>query len=182
VVGDVFCDNRAGTDEGVAADGVAADDGAVGTECCAFFDEGGTHLVHFADFRTRVEDVGKDHRGAAEDAVFQGDAFVNGDIVLNFTFVADDGVGADDDVLADVAVFSYFRSGKDVGEMPDLRFFANFNVVVDDSCFVGEKTSSRFNVQRFRFYVRRTRFYVQGSRFKVEGTFFFLFKGVLAEF
>ena len=121
VVGDVFGHDSAGADEGVAADGVAADDGAVGAECCAFFDEGWTHLVHLADFRTRVEDVGKDHRGAAENAVFQCDAFINGDVVLNFAFVADGCVGTDDDVLAYIAAFANVGAGKDVGEVPDSR-------------------------------------------------------------
>jgi len=90
VVGDVLRHHGAGADEGVLADGMAADDGTVGAKCCAFFDEGGADLVHLADFGPGVEDVGEDHRGAAKDAVFQGDAFIDGDVVLDFAFVADD--------------------------------------------------------------------------------------------
>ena len=138
MVGDVFCDDCAGADEGISADGVATDDGAVGAECCAFFYERGAHLIHFADFRPWVVDVGKDHRRAAENAVFQGDAFVNADVVLDFAFVADDGVGADDNVLADVAVLADFGAGEDVGEVPDLRFFADGDVVVDNCCWVNK--------------------------------------------
>ena len=181
MVGDVFRDDRAGTDEGVAADGVAADDGAVSAKCCASFDKGGSHLVHFADFRPRVVDVCENHRWATEDTIFQSDAFVNADVVLDFALVANDCVRADDDVLADVAVLSDFGAGKDVGEVPYLSFFAYFNAFVYDSRFVGEKTSSMFNVQCSRFNGRRT-FYVQGSTFNVEGILFFLFEGVLAEF
>jgi len=121
MIGDIFCYNRTGTDEGITADGMAANYGAVGAECCALFDEGGAHLVHFADFRPGVVDVGEDHRRTAEDAVFEGDAFVDADVVLDFAFVADDGVGADDDVLADVAVFADFGTGEDVGEVPNSR-------------------------------------------------------------
>ncbi len=106
MVGDIFCDDCSCADEGVLADGMAADDGAVGTKCCAFFDEGGADLVHFADFRSRVIDVCKDHRGTAENAVLQGDAFIDTDVVLYFAFVTDDCVGADDNILADVAVFA----------------------------------------------------------------------------
>ena len=61
MVGDVFCYDCAGADEGVTADGVAADDGAVGAQSCASFDKGGANLIHFADFRAWVVDVGKDH-------------------------------------------------------------------------------------------------------------------------
>ena len=46
MVGDVLCDHRTGPDEGVAADGVAADDGTVGPQGGAFFDEGGADLVN----------------------------------------------------------------------------------------------------------------------------------------
>ena len=108
MVGDIFCYDCSGADEGVLADSVAADDRAVGAERCSLFDEGGAHLIHFADFCTGIVDVGKDHGWAAEDAVFQCDAFIDGDVVLDFAFVADDGVGTDDDVLADVAVFADF--------------------------------------------------------------------------
>jgi len=146
VVGDVFRHNGAGADEGVAADCVATDDGAVGAERRAFLDEGGAHLIHLSDFGAGVVDVGEDHRGAAEDAVFKGDALIDGYVVLDFAFVADDGVGSDDDILPDVAVFADFRAGEDVGEVPDLRFFANFYTFVYDSRFVGEKSNSRFNV------------------------------------
>ncbi len=85
------------------------------------FYERGTDLVHFADFRSGVVDVGEDHRGAAENAVFEGDTFVDTDIVLDFAFVADDCVGTDDDVLADVAVLADVGTGEDVGEVPDSR-------------------------------------------------------------
>ena len=121
MIGDVFCHDGAGADEGVLADGMAANYGAVGAECCASFDEGGTHLVHFADFRPGIVDVGEDHRGAAENAVFQGDAFIDADVVLDLAFVANGCVGTDDDVLADVAVVADFGAGKDVGKMPNSR-------------------------------------------------------------
>lgn len=105
---DVFRHDGTGADEGILANSVATDDCAVGAECCALFDEGGTHLVHLANFRPGVVDIGKDHRRAAEDTVFQSDAFIDGYVVLDFAFVADDGVGADDNVLAYVAVFPDF--------------------------------------------------------------------------
>ena len=106
VVGCVAGDDGAGADEGVAADGGAADDGAVGAKRCTVFHKGGTDLVHLADFRPGVVDVGKDHGRTAEDAVFQGDPFVDGDVVLNFAAVADGDIRPDDHVLPDVAVLA----------------------------------------------------------------------------
>jgi len=121
MVGYVFGHDRTRTDEGVTANGMATNDGAIGAEGCALFDKGGADLVHFAYFSPRVVYVGEYHRRAAEDAVFQGYAFIDADIVLNFAFVADDCVGADDDVLSDVAVLADFGTGEDVGEMPNSR-------------------------------------------------------------
>ena len=57
VIGDVFRHDGAGADEGVAADGVAADDGAVGPQGGAALDEGGADLVHLADFGAGVEEM-----------------------------------------------------------------------------------------------------------------------------
>lgn len=121
VVGNVFGDHSACADEGVTPDGVAADDCAVGAKGCSFFYQCWSHLIHFADFRSWVDDVGKNHRWAAEDTIFEDDTFINADVVLDFAFVAYFGIGADDDVLADVAVFTDLGTGEDVGEVPDFR-------------------------------------------------------------
>jgi len=74
---------------------MATDDGTVSSQGGTFFYKGRAHLIHLANFCAGVEDVREDHRGAAEDAIFQGDAFIDGDVVLDFAFVADDCVGAD---------------------------------------------------------------------------------------
>ena len=134
----ILCDHGAGADEGTAADDVATDDGAVGPQGGAFLHVGGADLVHLSDFSTRVEDVGENHRGAAEDAIFQGDAFIDADVVLELALVAYDGIGADDDVLADVAILADLGAGEDVGEVPDFCAFADGNVVIDDGGGVDE--------------------------------------------
>ena len=108
MVGDILCDHCPGADEGITPNGVAADDGAVGPQGGTFFDEGRTNLIHLPDFRPWIVDIGENHRGAAEDAVLQGGAFINADVVLNLAFIANDGIGADDDVLADIAVLADF--------------------------------------------------------------------------
>ena len=93
---------------------MATDDSAVGAECCAALDEGRAHLIHLADFCARVVYVGEYHRRAAEDTVFEGDAFIDGDVVLYFAFIADDCIGANNNVLADVTFFADFGAREDV--------------------------------------------------------------------
>ena len=61
MVGDVFGHDGAGADEGVAADGMATDDGAIGPQRRTFLDKGGADLVHLSDFGPGVIDVCKDH-------------------------------------------------------------------------------------------------------------------------
>ena len=61
MIGDVLRHDGAGADEGVAADGVAAHDRAVGPQGGAALDEGRADLVHLSDFGAGVEDVGEDH-------------------------------------------------------------------------------------------------------------------------
>ena len=132
MVVDIFCHHSSGADEGVTANCVAADDRAVGPQGGAFFDKGGTDLVHLGDFRPGVVDIGKNHRWAAENAVFQGDAFVNAHVVLDLALVTDGDIGTDDDVLTDVAVFTDLGAGKNVGKVPDFCAFADGDVVIDD--------------------------------------------------
>ena len=139
VVGCVAGDDGAGADEGVAADGGAADDGAVGAKRCALFNERGSHLVHFADFRPGVVDVGKNHGRTAEDAVFQGDPFVDGDVVLNFASLADVYIRADDHVLPDVAVFTDSGVAEDVGEVPDFGAVADTDVIIHNRTTMSKK-------------------------------------------
>ena len=89
------------------------------------------YLIHLGYFRAGVVDVGEDHGGTAEDAVFQGYAFIDTDVVLDLATVADGDIGTDDDILADVAVFADFGAGKDAGEVPDFTPPANCYVVVN---------------------------------------------------
>ena len=106
MVGDILCDHRPGTDEGILADRVSADDRAVGPQGGTFLHVGRSYLVHFRDLRPRVVDVRENHRRTAENAVLDGDAFINADIVLDLAFAADGHIGTDNDVLADVAVLA----------------------------------------------------------------------------
>ena len=122
VVGNILRNHRTGADKGVAADGDLTDNGAVGTQGGAFLDEGGADLVHLGNLSPGVVDVGEDHGRAAEDAVFQGHAFVDAHVVLDLALVADGDVGSDGDVLADVAVLTDFGAGKNMRKLLGSRY------------------------------------------------------------
>ena len=77
-----------------------ADDGAVGPQGGAFLDEAWADLVHLRNFGPGVVNVREYHRRSAEDAVFQGNAFIDADIVLDLAFVADGDIRADNAILA----------------------------------------------------------------------------------
>ena len=72
--------------------------------------QGGTNLVHFADFGPWVVDVGKNHTWSTEDAIFEIYTVEDGDVVLDLALVTYSYVWADDRVLADVAVGTDFRT------------------------------------------------------------------------
>src|SRR5262249_29767995 len=100
----VLCHHRSGTDEGIASNGDATDDGAVSPQSGAALHECAFDFVHATDLAARIDDVCKDHRRAAKDGVFERHAFVNRDIVLDLHLVADADVGTDHDVLANPTI------------------------------------------------------------------------------
>ena len=151
MVGDILRDHGAGSDEGVFTDGVAADDGAVCPKGSAFLDKDRSDLVHLGDFSTRIVDIGKDHGRTAEDAIFEGHAFVDTDIVLDLALIADSDVGTDHAVLAEVAVLADLGTGENMGKVPDFRSFADGDVIVDDGRRVDEVVGKKGAVPHFSF-------------------------------
>lgn len=133
---DVLVDDGARADEGVFADGDAADDGAVGAQGGALLDQGVAVFVLALDQRTGVVDVGEHHAGAAEHALFQGDVVVDGDVVLDLAAVADDDLVADEDVLPQRHPGADAGAAADVDEMPDAGSFADLRAGIDDGGFV----------------------------------------------
>ena len=109
MIGYIFCHNCTGTDKSIVTDGMATDNSTVGAQCSTFFYQRRAHLIHLADFRPGVVDVGKDHRGAAENTIFQCNTFIDADVVLYLAFVADHSIRTNDYILTDVAVFADFR-------------------------------------------------------------------------
>src|SRR5262245_49384115 len=139
MVGGVCRDDRSGTDEGVAADRMSADDRAVGAEGRAASDQRPLKFVLAHDMTAGVDQVGEDHRRAPKHVVFQDHAGVDGDVVLNLDVVADDHIRRDHDVLSDVAPRADRGAGHHVGEVPDLRALADAAPLIDIRRLVGEK-------------------------------------------
>ena len=76
-------------------------------------------MIAARDFASWVDDIGKDHAGATEDIVFEGDSCVDAYIVLDFAAMPDGDTWGDDDILSDVDFGSDRAVGHDVGVVPD---------------------------------------------------------------
>ncbi len=138
MIGNIFGNHRPCADEGVTPDGMAADDCAVCPQGCAFFDEGGTHLVHLGNLRPGVVDVGKNHGRSAEDTVFQSDTFVNADVVLNLAIVPDNHPVGNKYVLTDITILPNERTGANMSPVPDTGSCADASAVVHAGGFVDD--------------------------------------------
>ena len=143
MIRNVFRYHSIGSDEGVSSQCYAANDGGVGADGCPFFYKCWARLIHFSDFGPGIIDVCKDHGWAAENSVFECNAFVYAYIILNFAVVAYSDIRADYHVLADIAVFANFGVGQDVGEVPDFRFFANGYVFI----YLGGRMDKRIGIK-----------------------------------
>ena len=132
VIGHIFCHDCSCADKSIAADSMAADDGAVGPQGSTFPDKGWANLIHLADFRPGIVDVCENHGRPAENAVFQCNTFIDTDVVLYLALVADYGIGTNNNVLADITFFADFRSGQNMREVPDFCVLADFHIVIND--------------------------------------------------
>jgi len=77
-------------------------------------------LIHLPNFCTGINNIGKNHGWAAENAILQCYALINRNIVLDFTVVAYSNIWSDDHILADVALFADTGTREDVRKMPNL--------------------------------------------------------------
>jgi len=132
MVRNIFGDHRSCANEGVSSNGVAADDGGIGTQGGAVLDQSGTDLIHFSNFGPGIIDIGKDHRRATEDTILQGHPRKNRNIILYLAFIPSGHLRADDHVLADIAILADFGTGEDGGEIPDLTTSAYHNIFVNN--------------------------------------------------
>jgi hypothetical protein len=96
---DVFVDHCSSANKCIFTNDDSAHHGAVGTQSGPFFNEGTKVFVFALDEGAGVEHVGKDHAGAAEDALFERDVVVHADVILHFAAVANCDLVADEHVL-----------------------------------------------------------------------------------
>ena len=136
VIGYIPRDHCSGADEGIAADGDAADDGGIGADGRAPAHPGWPQLIHLSYFCPGIVDVGKDHTRSAEDIVFQGDTIVDRDVVLDLDVIADVDPVADIDILAQGTASADFCPGADVRPVPDAGAFSDLGAMVNDGAGV----------------------------------------------
>lgn len=120
-VRNVLQNHRSGPDEGVLANGHPAKDRAVRPERGPPTHQGLPELLHPANLAPGVVHVREHDGGAAEDVVFEGDAFIDGHVVLDLDRVADGDVPCYEDILPDPAVSSDLAASRYVAVMPDVR-------------------------------------------------------------
>ena len=136
IVLDILGNNGAGTDEGRVTNGVTTDDGAVGTEGGTFLDEClGIDAVN-REVGTRCRDIGEDAGGTTENIVLYLHTFIYRYIVLDANAIANADIVANVDILPQRAVFAQSSTLLDVAEVPYLRAFADFYIVIDVTAFV----------------------------------------------
>lgn len=128
----VAVDDGAGADKGVFANGIAANDGAVGAQSRAALDQGVAIFVLARDGAAGVVDVGEDHARPAEHVVFQRDVVVYRDVVLHLDVVADDNLVADKDVLAKGTVAADYCLTADMNPVPDAGVLSDLRAFIDD--------------------------------------------------
>jgi hypothetical protein len=155
VVGHIPRHHRSGADKRISAECCSANDGGIGTDGRPPLHQRGPNLIHLADCRTGIVDVGEHYRRAAKDIVLQGHPFVDGDIVLDLAPLTNHNVGPDDNVLSDVTVGSDHGVGQNMGKMPDFRTRTDGYRFVQDCRFVYEKIT-RIGVVRLFHYLFRS--------------------------
>ena len=119
VVFDILSDDGARADKGRAANGVTADDGAVGTKGSAFLDEClGIDAVN-RKVGTGCRDIGEDTGGTTENIILYLHTFIYGYIVLDTDAIADADIVANIDILSQRAVLTEAGTFLDMAEVPD---------------------------------------------------------------
>jgi hypothetical protein len=115
---------------------MAAYHSAVGTQGCSFAYKGlGIDAVN-REVGTGRGDVGEHTGGTTEHIVLYLYALIDRDIVLNADSIADADIVANINILAQRAVSADMGTALDMAEMPDLRAFTYFYIVIDVTAFV----------------------------------------------
>lgn len=137
----ILVDDRASTDEGIFTNGNAADDGAIGAKRRALFYQRIEVLVLALDQRTRIIDIGEDHAGATEYALFQRDIVVDRNIVLDLTAVADHDFVAHEHILTERNADTDAGARANMDKVPDTGVFTDLRALIDDRAGVLDRKS-----------------------------------------
>jgi hypothetical protein len=131
---DISGHHAAGADDGVFADGDAAEDGGVGAKRSPCLDDRGNDLPVGLGLQTAavaggsgVEVVDEHDAVADEDIVLNGHALADKGVALDLAVSADGGVFLDFDKCADLAAFAN-RAAVKVDEFVELDVFAQFDI------------------------------------------------------
>ena len=134
----VPCHHGSSGDQRRAANGIAANDGAIGTQGSPLAYERARVRAMHREMRPWGTSVRKYARRAAEDVILQLYAFVNGYVVLDTDAVSDPDVVRDIDILSQRTVTSDDGTLLNMAEMPNLRSRADGHAIVDITAFVNE--------------------------------------------
>jgi hypothetical protein len=138
IIGYIFAYYGSGTDHGVLADGVPADDGGIGTNGGSFFYECRLELI-FAFYKgPGVDDVGKYHGWPQEYVIFANYSTVDGHVILDFDVIAQNYPGCYDHILTNVAVGTQLTAVHQMAEVPDFGSPADMDVFIYIAGLVNE--------------------------------------------
>ena len=121
-------ERRATDDGGVRPDAGAPPNGRVLVECVPF------------DLAPGIGNIGQRAGRAKENIVLDHGAAINADIVLHFHIAPQLDTRTEHNILAEVAIFSNFRTSHDMTEVPDFGALTYFCRRVDDGGGVGEES------------------------------------------
>lgn len=112
-------------------DGVAADDGAIGSQRGPFLDQRALILTLSGTIQPRHQHIGKHTTWSEKHVVFYLNTLVNRNIVLYSYSIPYLDIGTDVDVLSQRAVLSKHSTFLDVAEMPHLGALAQSDALID---------------------------------------------------
>ena len=135
----VPCHHGTGGDQRRAADRMAANDGAVGSQGSSLAYERARVRAMHRKMRPRGTHIREYARRAAKHVILQFYAFVDGYVVLDTDAVSNPDVVRDIDILSQRTVAPDDGSFLNVAEMPNLRPRADGYAIVDITAFVNEE-------------------------------------------
>src|SRR3989338_2155734 len=107
-IGNVLGNNSPRADKTVRAERNTADNRSVGSDGCPLFYMCFAEVLRGVSWKRgpRIDDVGKYHRGTAEDIILENNTLVHRNVILDLNIVSDNDIVSDKDILPDFTIFS----------------------------------------------------------------------------